>query len=86
MKKYSPGLVKSCFAELRNVWMLQNYYAIVESEVASGVNTHLHDAVATSSMVAAIDFKPEIYVSEVNDEEARERAKLVFSKVQTHHR
>ena len=86
MKKYSSGLVKSRFAELRNVWMLQKYYAIIESEVASGVYTNLHDAVATSSMVAAIDFKPEIYVSEVNDEEARERAKLVFSKVQTHHR
>ena len=65
--------------------MLQNYYAVVVSEVASGVKTHVDDAVATSSMVAAIDFKPEISVSELNDEEARTRAKLVLSKVQTHH-
>ena len=85
MQKYSPGLVKSCFAELRNAWMLQNYYAVVESEVASGVNINLDDAVATSSMVAAIDLKPDISVSELNDDEARKRAKLVLSKVQTHH-
>ena len=84
MKKHGPGLVNSWFAELCNAWMLQNYYVVVEFEVASGVDTHVDDAVATSSMVAAIDFKPEISVSELNDEEARKRPKLVLSKVQTH--
>ena len=85
MKKVSPELVKSCFAELRYAWMLQHYYAVVESEVANGVNTSFDDAVTTSPMVAAMDFKPEISVSELNDEEARTRAELVLSKLQAHH-
>ena len=80
MKRYSPGLVKSCFAELRNAWMLQNYFAVVESEVASGVNANLDDAVATSSIVAAIGFKPEISVSELNNEEAGKVQSLCFQK------
>ena len=64
-RKVSPELNKSCVDELHN-----RYDAVVESEVTNGANTSFDDAVATSSKVAAIYFKQELSVSEVNDEEA----------------